>query len=164
MNEAINAACAKPPAQKSKAAKPRTNRRQGILLPVQPHMDLKRNAPCPCGSGKKAKKCCLRRLSALSGLPPVVRTQALVAGILGRWPTVEPPKPIPAAVQQRFNELAAQKAAVTVPIESAVIHDGNTTINCSSGTLTLGSNNDAATPLENDAGLAPPAAAGLPPA
>ena len=89
-------------------------RRGSIVLPVQPHMDLRRNAPCPCGSGKKAKKCCLRRLAALSGLPPVVRTQALVAGILGHWPTIEPPRPVPAAVQQRFNDLAAQQAAAKV--------------------------------------------------
>ena len=86
-------------------------RRGSIILPVQPHMDLRRNAPCPCGSGKKAKKCCLRRLAALSGLPPVVRTQALVAGILGHWPTVEPPRPVPAVVQQRFYDLAAQQTA-----------------------------------------------------
>ena len=32
---------------------------------------------------------------ALASLPPVVRTQAIVAGILGHWPTVEPtPRPL----------------------------------------------------------------------
>ena len=54
----------------------------------------RRNDHCPCGSGKKAKKCCLPRIKQLASLPPVVRTQAIVAGILGHWPTVEPtPRP-----------------------------------------------------------------------
>ena len=85
--------------------------------------------------------------SALSGLPPVVRTQALVAGILGHWPTVEPPRPVPAAVQQRFNALAAQQTAARVQekkdndiaIESGMIQNGDTTCPSTSvRTLTLG--------------------------
>jgi hypothetical protein len=56
----------------------------------------RRNDRCPCGSGKKAKKCCLPRIKQLASLPPVIRTQAIVAGILGHWPTVEPmPRPAP---------------------------------------------------------------------
>jgi preprotein translocase subunit SecA len=29
------------------------------LQKVRPHGDVGRNDPCPCGSGKKLKKCCL---------------------------------------------------------------------------------------------------------
>ena len=28
-------------------------------VPAQPHLKIGRNDPCPCGSGKKYKKCCL---------------------------------------------------------------------------------------------------------
>ena len=56
--------------------------------------NIRRNQPCPCGSGKKAKKCCLPRIKQLASLPPEVRTQAIIAGILGHWPTAEPtPRP-----------------------------------------------------------------------
>ena len=83
------------------------------LTPVQPHLDVRRNQKCPCGSGKKAKRCCLPRLKEMALLPPVVRTQAIVAGILGHWPTVEPPAPVPEAVQQRFKTLTDNLAATT---------------------------------------------------
>lgn len=42
-----------------------------------------RNDKCPCGSGKKAKKCCLDKIKALAALPPTVREQVVVAKILG---------------------------------------------------------------------------------
>lgn len=42
-----------------------------------------RNDKCPCGSGKKSKKCCLDKIKALAALPPVVREQVVVAKILG---------------------------------------------------------------------------------
>ncbi len=31
---------------------------QGIRVPVKPRGTVGRNDPCPCGSGKKHKKCC----------------------------------------------------------------------------------------------------------
>ena len=43
-----------------------------------------RNDKCPCGSGKKAKKCCLAKIKALAALPPRLREQVVVAKILGR--------------------------------------------------------------------------------
>ena len=92
----------------------RQRRLSGPVLPVQAHMDIRRNQPCPCKSGKKAKKCCLPRLKMLAALPPLVRTEAICAGILGHWPTVEPQAPVPAAVQNRFNELAAANGAVVL--------------------------------------------------
>jgi len=42
-----------------------------------------RNEKCPCGSGKKAKRCCLDKLKALAALPPHLREQVVVAKILG---------------------------------------------------------------------------------
>ena len=30
-----------------------------VVMPVTPSAKLGRNIPCPCGSGKKYKKCCL---------------------------------------------------------------------------------------------------------
>jgi hypothetical protein len=41
-----------------------------------------RNAKCPCGSGKKAKRCCLDKLKAFAALPPHLREQVVVAKIL----------------------------------------------------------------------------------
>ena len=43
-----------------------------------------RNDKCPCGSGKKAKKCCLAKLKVFATLPPAIRRQVVVARILGR--------------------------------------------------------------------------------
>ena len=51
--------------------------------PIRRERLSRRNAPCPCGSGKKAKKCCLGKIKAFAALPPVVREQAVVAKILG---------------------------------------------------------------------------------
>lgn len=74
-------------------------RPQGIALPVLRHLDIRRNQQCPCGSGKKAKRCCLPRLQAMATLPPAVATQAVVANILGHWPSAEtlPSVPVPSA-------------------------------------------------------------------
>jgi hypothetical protein len=60
------------------------------LQPIRKESLPGRNVKCPCGSGKKAKKCCLPRIKQLASLPPEVRTQAIIAGILGHWPTTEP--------------------------------------------------------------------------
>ncbi|MFC6049659.1 SEC-C metal-binding domain-containing protein, partial [Methylobacterium hispanicum] len=38
---------------------------EGAGLPQQnPYRDVGRNDPCPCGSGKKFKKCCLDKVAA----------------------------------------------------------------------------------------------------
>lgn len=49
-----------------------------------------RNDKCPCGSGKKAKRCCLDKIKALAALPPRLREQVMVAKILGRPIGAEP--------------------------------------------------------------------------
>jgi hypothetical protein len=60
------------------------------LQPIRKERLPGRNEKCPCGSGKKAKKCCLNKIKALAALPPAVREQVVAAKILGHWPTVEP--------------------------------------------------------------------------
>jgi hypothetical protein len=68
------------------------------LYPVNTKYRVKRNKPCPCGSGKKAKNCCAARLAAMSNMTPEQRTSVIVSGIVR-------PKPasIPPAVQARFD-------------------------------------------------------------
>ena len=40
---------------------------EDTLAPVEnPFRDVGRNDPCPCGSGKKFKKCCLAKLDEVS--------------------------------------------------------------------------------------------------
>ena len=39
------------------------------LPAVNPFKGVGRNDPCPCGSGRKFKKCCLPRASSGAGLP-----------------------------------------------------------------------------------------------
>jgi len=61
--------------------------------PIRREKLPRRNDKCPCGSGKKAKKCCLDKIKALAALPPEVRQQAVVAKILGHdllAPKVQP--------------------------------------------------------------------------
>jgi len=42
----------------------------------------RRNDRCPCGSGKKAKRCCLNKIKLFAALPPAVREQVVCASIL----------------------------------------------------------------------------------
>jgi hypothetical protein len=46
-------------------------------------------------------------------LPTELRTQAIVAGILGHGPSADAPAPVPAAVQRRFDDLVAQQSAAS---------------------------------------------------
>lgn len=70
----------------------------------QPHRRDKtprRNDPCPCGSGKKAKKCCLNNIKLLATLPPEVRRELVVQRALR--PKFAPP---PLAVTDAFEDTA----------------------------------------------------------
>jgi hypothetical protein len=53
------------------------------MEPIRKEKLPRRNAKCPCGSGKKAKKCCLNKIKTLAALPPVLREQVVAAKILG---------------------------------------------------------------------------------
>jgi len=55
-----------------------------VSRPDAPSHKIRRNDPCPCGSGKKAKKCCLPEILALASVPPEVRKRAIVSAILGK--------------------------------------------------------------------------------
>jgi hypothetical protein len=54
------------------------------LQPIRKEKLPGRNDKCPCGSGKKAKRCCLDKIKAFAALPPALREQVVVAKILGR--------------------------------------------------------------------------------
>ena len=43
-----------------------------------------RNEACPCGSGKKAKKCCLPKIKYLASLPPELREVVVASKIMGK--------------------------------------------------------------------------------
>lgn len=57
---------------------------------LQPHRNtgptIKRNQPCPCGSGQKAKRCCLPHVKMIAALPEHVRNSFLAANTLQRTP------------------------------------------------------------------------------
>lgn len=59
---------------------------------------IKRNQLCPCGSGKKAKRCCLGQIKAIAALPENVRRAFLEAGIRQQMPigSIEEPAQIEA--------------------------------------------------------------------
>lgn len=44
---------------------------------------VRRNEPCPCGSGKKAKNCCLPKIRAWESIPPEKRGEFAARMILG---------------------------------------------------------------------------------
>ena len=58
------------------------------LQPIRKEKLPRRNEKCPCGSGKKAKKCCLPSIKAFAALPQSVREQIVVARILSRPNTI----------------------------------------------------------------------------
>jgi hypothetical protein len=58
------------------------------LQPIRREKLPRRNDKCPCGSGKKAKKCCLPSIRAFAALPLSVREQIVVARILSRPNTI----------------------------------------------------------------------------
>lgn len=56
------------------------------LEPIRRERLPRRNEKCPCGSGRKAKKCCLDKIKTLAALPPERRQHVAVAKILGHDP------------------------------------------------------------------------------
>lgn len=60
-----------------------------------------RNEPCPCGSGKKYKKCCLAKEQEIASRR---RTEANVAGTVLDWLAARYPEGIRDAVQQGFYQ------------------------------------------------------------
>jgi hypothetical protein len=66
-----------------------SKRPESGLQPIRRERLPRRNEPCPCGSGKKAKKCCLDKINKFAALPSRVREQVIVERILGHPPHVE---------------------------------------------------------------------------
>lgn len=54
------------------------------LQPIRKEKLPGRNQKCPCGSGKKAKKCCLPAIKTLADLPLSAREQIVVDRVLSR--------------------------------------------------------------------------------
>jgi hypothetical protein len=52
------------------------------LQPIRSSTKVKRNQPCPCGSGLKAKRCCLRKIQMLEAVPPNLRARVIADSIL----------------------------------------------------------------------------------
>lgn len=52
--------------------------------PVVDANRIGRNDPCPCGSGKKAKRCCLPKIKTLAMLPPQYRERFVAESIIGQ--------------------------------------------------------------------------------
>lgn len=57
-------------------------KRPANVAPIRANQHVPRNKPCPCGSGIKAKRCCLPRIQQISALPPHIRNQIMVDAIL----------------------------------------------------------------------------------
>lgn len=65
-------------------AKRKKKKEPSGLQPIRSSTKVKRNQPCPCESGKKAKHCCLRKIQALEAIPPELRARFMADSILQR--------------------------------------------------------------------------------
>jgi hypothetical protein len=85
----------------------------------------RRNDKCPCGSGKKAKKCCLPSIKAFAALPQSVREQIVVARILQqRQPLLAAANagsPTGPAVVNVTGGTVTAEDGISIPIESGQI-------------------------------------------
>ncbi len=70
--------------------------------------EVGRNDPCPCGSGKKYKKCCAqksllqrRKFTAVTPTRPVEGSVQRIAGMLSKDPPAEPPKALDEKVKKQ---------------------------------------------------------------
>ena len=124
---------------------PPTPKRRFFILPVESQEGIRRNQKCPCGSGKKAKKCCLPKIKIVKSFPPQLREQVVARlTALGRQAA-----PIPPAVRQRFEDLKTRYAnRSSIPFNSGVLQAGDVTVETGPGTITLNTepNNEAEAP------------------
>ena len=85
----------------------------------------RRNDKCPCGSGKKAKRCCLPSIKAFAALPQSVREQIVVARILQqRQPLLAAANagsPAAPAVVKVTGGTITTEGGISIPIESGQI-------------------------------------------
>jgi len=83
--------------KKSKKTRQRSN-----LTPLQADKKIRRNGPCPCGSGKKAKHCCLNHIKRLAAIPARLREQFFAMSILNK-PFGEIDSQLPVEPQSTIN-------------------------------------------------------------
>jgi len=101
--------------QKKKGKRPRTN-----LQPIRNTGErVRRNATCPCGSGKKAKHCCLPRIQAWESIPPERRAEFMTAVILNSGQTETPAEKTIAQLDQ-VDHAAAESMLPTGDLQSNV--------------------------------------------
>jgi len=74
---------------------------------------IKRNQPCPCGSGKKAKRCCLEQVKAIAALPESVSRAFLEASNRQQMPigSIEEPAQIEQLCQGQSQEAIDERQA-----------------------------------------------------
>jgi hypothetical protein len=87
-------------------------------------MEIKRNDPCPCGSGKKYKKCCglkeaksRQEQRSLFNIPlssgPVKSLSERLIKVLGSKDTIQPPDELP---ESTASTEAAENPELTPPM------------------------------------------------
>jgi hypothetical protein len=76
------------------------------LEPIRKEKIPRRNDKCPCGSGKKAKRCCLRKIELFARLPQHVREGIIAARILNGHLPIQT-LPVPEAVAEAYAQVEA---------------------------------------------------------
>ncbi len=95
------------------------------LEPIRKSALPKRNEQCPCGSGKKAKRCCLPRMKMVAALPPHIRTQLMVDHILQKpvMTTIAEPTFAPLETDIEKCTLAVETIEDTVEKPTEEVHE-----------------------------------------
>src|SRR5438874_1120241 len=96
------------------------------MLEEESAMKIGRNDPCPCGSGKKYKKCCLAKDEAAAH--QLQATQATVQREMARSFDAQPEPPAPSPLDQArsklWNEFEATKQANKPALFHRALADG----------------------------------------
>ena len=95
------------------------------LQPIRREKLPRRNDKCPCGSGKKAKKCCLDKIKAFAALPQRIREQIIVNRILQQHrpllTAANAGSPTAPAVVKVTGGTITTEDGISIPIESGQI-------------------------------------------
>ncbi len=67
-----------------------------------------RTDPCPCGSGRKAKNCCLKKIKFIHGLPPSLREAVMTEAMIRKGPVADQIKPQNTAALDKGKEWGAE--------------------------------------------------------
>ena len=95
------------------------------LQPIRREKLPRRNDKCPCGSGKKAKKCYLDEIKAFAALPQRIREQIIVNRILQQHrpllAAANAGSPTAPAVVKVTGGTITTEDGISIPIESGQI-------------------------------------------